>query len=243
MKRRVIALLMTMSLAAAVLSGCGSAVPATQTSAAPAATEAAPAATEAAPAATEAAPAATEAATEAAPAATEEELDPSVNNIDQDALKQDFIKSIENSDYEDVKLPEDKDIQITVVSDYKNYESLEYLTYLFFGANGINYAQYYTADRGTGDVITLDQLVKSDQATYDAISDNIRSQMEEQMQQDDTVKYFTDDFKGVDKDSLWYLGNDGSLIITFPEATIAPHSDGIINFTIPSDVFDPTKVL
>ena len=241
MKRRVAAILISMSLAAAVLSGCGSTAPAA--AAAPATTEAAPAVTETAPAATEAAPAATEAATEAAPAATEETLDPSVNNIDQDALKQDFIESIKNSDYEDVKIPEDKDIQVTVVSDYKNYESLEYLTYLFFGANGINYAQYYTADRGTGDVITLDQLVKSDQATYDAISDNIRSQMEEQMQQDDTVKYFTDDFKGVDKDSLWYLGSDGSLIITFPEATIAPHSDGIINFTIPSDVFDPTKVL
>ncbi len=240
MKRRAIAIMMTMSLAAAVLWGCGStAVPAP---AAPAATEAAaPAATEeAAPAATEAA---APAATEAAPAATEEVLDPSINNIDQEALKQDFIESIKNSDYEDVKIPEDKDIQITVVSDYKNYESLEYLTYLFFGANGINYAQYYTADRGTGDVITLDQLVKSDQSTYDAISENIRTQMDEQMKQDDSVKYFTDDFKGVDKDSLWYLGSDGSLIITFPEATIAPHSDGIINFTIPSDVFDPTKVL
>ncbi len=231
---------MAVSLVAAALSGCGNtaatapAAPAATEAATPAQTEAAPAATETAPAATEEAPAETE---------TEEVLDPSVNNIDQEALKQDFIKSIENSDYEDVKIPEDKDIQITVVSDYKDYESLEYLTYLFFGANGINYAQYYTADRGTGDVITLDQLVKSDQATYDAISENIRSQMEEQMQQDDTVKYFMDDFKGVDKDSLWYLGSDGSLIITFPEATIAPHSDGIINFTIPSDVFDPTKVL
>ncbi len=232
--------MMTISLAAAVLTGCGSTAAATP--AAPAATEAAaPAATEAAaPAATEAA---APAATEAAPAATEEALDPSVNNIDEEALKQAFIQSIEDSDYDDVKLPEDKDIQITVVSDYGNYESLEYLTYLFFGANGINYAEYYTADRETGDVITLDELLNSDQATYDAISENIRSQMEEQMQQDDTVKYFMDDYKGVDKDSLWYLGSDGSLIITFPEATIAPHSDGIITFTIPSDVFDPTKVL
>ncbi len=231
MKRRVVAAMMTISLFAAAFTGCGS------TAAAPAA----PAATEApAPAATEAA---APAATEAAPAATEEVLDPSVNNIDQEALKQDFIKSIEESGYEDVTIPEDKDIQITVVSDYKNYESLEYLTYLFFGANGINYVKYYTADRGTGDVITLDQLVKSDQATYDAISENIRTQMEEQMQQDSTVKYFMDDYKGVDKDSLWYLDKDGCLVITFPEATIAPHSDGIINFIIPSDVFDPTKVL
>lgn len=233
MKKRILTWISAASLVTAMLAGCGSSAAETT---APATESAAPVVEEA----TEE-PVVSEAESEAAPEETESTVDTSVNNIDTAALEQDFIAAIEAEHYDGVEIPGDDRILIEIVSDYEAYRSLKFESELEFGANDLDYIKYYTAERESGEVVTLDSLLGGDQATYDAITENIKAQMTEA--DPDGTTYFVEDFTGVNADSLWYLDDSGALHIAFMEATVAAHALGTVEFTVPKDVFDPGEVL
>lgn len=240
-KKKLLAMLSVVTLSATMLAGCGSSAAETPEATAPATESTAIVAEETTEAPEETAeeePVAAESETVEEP---EEAVDMSVNNIDTAALEQDFIATIEAEGYDGVEIPGDDKIMIEIVSDYEGYRSLKFESELEFGANDLDYIKYYTAERESGEVVTLDSLLGGDQATYDAITESIKAQMAEE--DPDGTTYFVEDFTGVNANSLWYLDDSGALHIAFMEATIAAHALGEVEFTIPADVFDPTTVL
>ncbi|HIZ79499.1 MAG TPA: RsiV family protein [Candidatus Lachnoclostridium stercorigallinarum] len=109
-------------------------------------------------------------------------------------------------------------------------------------ASGTQFVKIFTADKATGQTVSLMELVGNDEAMLTAISDNIKEQMREQMAADENVIYFLDsdmpdeDFKGLDGDESFYFSENGELIITFGEYEVAPGYMGAVEFVIPETV-------
>ena len=109
-------------------------------------------------------------------------------------------------------------------------------------ASGTQFVKIFTADKATGQTVSLMELVGNDEAMLTAISDNIKGQMREQMAADENVIYFLDsdmpdeDFKGLDGDESFYFSENGELIITFGEYEVAPGYMGAVEFVIPETV-------
>lgn len=80
----------------------------------------------------------------------------------------------------------------------------------------------------------------------DAISNNIKEQMKNQMKQDENKIYWLDDkemgdenFKSIDKNQDFYINKDGELVICFDKYEVAPGYMGLVEFTIPNDIIQP----
>ena len=96
----------------------------------------------------------------------------------------------------------------------------------------------YTIDKKTGEAVSLGELLKNKE-TLRLVSENISSQMEEQMKEDASIIYFQSSeggFSGLNGNESFYLNQDGSLVIVFDEYTVAPGSMGMVEFTIPTDI-------
>lgn len=75
------------------------------------------------------------------------------------------------------------------------------------------------------------------------ISENIKTQMREQMAQDEMVCYWIDydkvpewNFESITDETSFYLNADGDVVISFDEGEVAPMYMGVVEFTIPSGV-------
>ena len=80
----------------------------------------------------------------------------------------------------------------------------------------------------------------------DAISNNIKEQMKNQMKQDENKIYWLDDkemgdenFKSIDKNQDFYINKDGELVICFDKYEVSPGYMGLVEFTIPNDIIQP----
>ncbi len=124
-----------------------------------------------------------------------------------------------------------------VVADGKNYVSIRINT-VITQASGAQFVKIFTIDKATGKVKTLQQYVNDD-AKLQAISNNIKQQMETQMEEDKNKSYFIGDdgFSGLTGDESFYLNEVGELVIVFDEYVIAPGSMGMIQFTIADSVW------
>ena len=128
-----------------------------------------------------------------------------------------------------------------VVTDNDRYLSLRINTTLVM-ASGTEFVKIFTVDKSTGKVITLADLLENDPARLAAVSENIKSQMAEQMAADESVMYFYQsdmpetDFKGLSGDESFYFDSQGRLVIAFDEYEVAPGYMGAVEFTIPVEV-------
>ena len=128
-----------------------------------------------------------------------------------------------------------------VVTDNDKYLSLRINTTLVM-ASGTEFVKIFTVDKSTGKVITLADLLENDPARLAAVSENIKSQMAEQMAADESVMYFYQsdmpetDFKGLSGDESFYFDSQGRLVIAFDEYEVAPGYMGAVEFTIPVEV-------
>lgn len=110
------------------------------------------------------------------------------------------------------------------------------------GADTVSVEDYYTFDKTTGDSLILSDLFEKDEY-IEHISDNIKTQMRQQMKTDDTADYFLDtdlpeeDFDAIDPNQDFYFDSSGDLVICFDEAEVAPASMGTVSFTIPQSVY------
>lgn len=133
------------------------------------------------------------------------------------------------------------DSSYKVVTDNPNYLSIQIDTTVTM-ASGAQYVKIFTIDKATGNVVTLTQLLGDNQNTLNAISDNIKEQMVQQMASDENVIYFynsdmpEDDFKGLTGEESYYFNDKGELVIGFNEYEVAPGYMGAVEFTIPSSV-------
>ena len=102
------------------------------------------------------------------------------------------------------------DSQYEVVTDNSKYLSIRIDTTLTM-ASGTQFVKVFTIDKVTGSIISLKDLFHDRPEMLEAVSDNIKSQMAQQMAKDDSVVYFyqsdmpDEDFKGLTGDESYYF--------------------------------------
>ena len=129
-----------------------------------------------------------------------------------------------------------------VVTDNAQYYTVK-LSVLETEASGYEHNQFYTIDKQTGKVVTLADLFTEGSDYISAISENIRTQMREQMAADEGVIYFLDDddmpesnFQGITEQTNFYFNEKEELVIAFDEYEVAPGYMGAPEFVIPQEV-------
>ncbi len=106
-------------------------------------------------------------------------------------------------------------------------------------ASGNNKVAYYHIDKTTNEIVTLSDLFEGTDYIK-LISDDIRAQMEAQMQADDTIAYVLDEtgFTQIDENQNFYFNENGTLVISFDEYTVAAGFMGIVEFEINNSVIE-----
>lgn len=129
-----------------------------------------------------------------------------------------------------------------VVTDNARYYTVK-LSVLETEASGYEHNQFYTIDKQTGNVVTLEDLFVEGSDYISAISENIKTQMREQMAADEGVIYFLDNddmpefnFQGITEQTNFYFNEKDELVIAFDEYEVAPGSMGAPEFVIPQEV-------
>lgn len=129
-----------------------------------------------------------------------------------------------------------------VVTDNAQYYTVK-LSALETEASGYEHNKFYTLDKVTGEVVTLADLFAKDSDYISVISENIKSQMRQQMASDEDVTYFLDDdnmpefnFQEITDETNFYFNEKGELVIAFDEYEVAPGSMGAPEFVIPDTV-------
>ena len=125
-----------------------------------------------------------------------------------------------------------------VIAAHENYFTLK-LDCFEAEAGGYQWSRMYTISRATGEQIHLADLFKEGVDYVTPISENILTQMKQQMEADEHIVYFfdqedeADNFKAIDSDQDFYLSASGMLVISFDEYEVAPGSMGPVSFEIP----------
>jgi hypothetical protein len=104
--------------------------------------------------------------------------------------------------------------------------------------------QYDTIDKKDQVLITLPSLFK-DEDYIEVISENIKTQMREQMQANSNKVYWVsgtkaslpfEGFNKITKNQAFYLNSENKLVISFDKYEVAPGYMGVVEFVIPTDV-------
>ncbi|MET3508323.1 DUF3298 and DUF4163 domain-containing protein [Halalkalibacter oceani] len=110
--------------------------------------------------------------------------------------------------------------------------------------------QYDTIDKKNQVIVTLPSLFK-DNSYIDTISENIKSQMTQQMNEDSSISYFvesaddptgTEGFSTIAAEQSFYINEENKLVISFNEYEVAPGYMGVVEFVIPTDVLQDCLV-
>lgn len=131
-----------------------------------------------------------------------------------------------------------------VVTDNAQYYTVK-LSALETEASGYEHNQFYTIDKQTGNVVTLADLFAEGSDYISVISENIKTQMREQMVADEGVIYFLDDedmpefnFQSITEQTNFYFNESGELVIAFDEYEVAPGYMGAPEFVIPQEIVE-----
>lgn len=130
------------------------------------------------------------------------------------------------------------------VTDNTQYYTVK-LSVLETEASGYEHNQFYTVDKQTGNVVTLADLFAEGSDYISVISENIKTQMREQMEADEGVIYFLDDedmpefnFQSITAQTNFYFNENGELVIAFDEYEVAPGYMGAPEFVIPQEIVE-----
>ncbi|MCI8299086.1 MAG: DUF3298 and DUF4163 domain-containing protein [Lachnospiraceae bacterium] len=136
---------------------------------------------------------------------------------------------------------EDLTLDYDIVTDNDKLFSLRFQQCIVM-AGAAQSQKIYHIDKTTGKMITLEDLF-ADQADYQTvISENIKTQMKQQMAEDETKVYWLDsdvpewNFQEISADVNFYINESGKLTIVFDEYQVAPGSMGIVSFEIPTEI-------
>ena len=80
-------------------------------------------------------------------------------------------------------------------------------------------------------------LFRPDADYVSVLSAEVLRQMEEQMAADASLSYLTDEFTAIDPEQSFYWNADGDLVLVFDEYAVAAGYIGMVEFTIPQDVY------
>lgn len=164
-----------------------------------------------------------------------DEINAEIEKI-SDNLIAEFKQNMSDEGYQDITIKHE------IINTTDNYFTLKLICYQAAGS-GYEMDYYYTIDLNTGERLALKDLFKEGSDYITPISENIKSQMREQMDADENISYWLDDpeveewnFKSISDDTSFYINADGNLVISFNEGDVAPMYMGVVEFTIPHDV-------
>lgn len=172
----------------------------------------------------------------------QENLERSVDGINEEIeeitgeLVKDFEAHLmEEEGYQDVI------VKSEVLATTADYFTLKLICYQGAGS-GYQWNYYYTIDLNTGERLQLKDIFKEGVDYITPISENIKEQMQEQMDADEQVYYWLNDeieewnFKAITEETSFYMNDKGNVVIGFNEGDVAPMYMGAVEFEIPAEV-------
>lgn len=115
-------------------------------------------------------------------------------------------------------------------------------TYTFFASGSSNSVHnYYTINKHTGEIYTLEGLFKDGADYVTPISDYIKKEMARINAEEGGMFWVEDDeyVEGFDKiadDQNFYINSDGNIVICFAKYEVAAGAQGVPEFVIPDEV-------
>lgn len=136
---------------------------------------------------------------------------------------------------------QDMTVKSEVIATTDQYFTLKLMCFQSAGSSA-EWDYYYTIDLTTGERLKLADLFQDGSNYLDVISQEIKTQMQAQMDADSNKIYWLNsdmpewNFTSITNDTSFYLNSDNELVITFNEGDVAPMYMGCPTFTIPNDV-------
>lgn len=181
------------------------------------------------------------------------EMDIDVPRLDDDSEAADYINkdvselttALVNEFYKDLEITGNSGYG-SIHVDYETVTNTErWFTLKLFvsetAASSNNYFKFYHIDKKMGRIVELGDLFNTDNFS-DVITDEIKRQMRERMEQDENAVYWLEDseigekFVSISKDQNFYWNENGDLVIVFDKYKVAPGSMGTPEFVISKDV-------
>lgn len=166
---------------------------------------------------------------------TTEEINTEIEEITDELIKEFETYAEDELGYQDVM------VKSEVLKTTPDYFTLKLICYEGAGS-GYEWNYFYTIDLKTGKRLALKDIFVDGADYITPISENIKTQMQEQMDADENVHYWLNDefeewnFKSITDETSFYLDEKGDLVICFNEGDVAPMYMGTVSFTIPSNV-------
>lgn len=157
------------------------------------------------------------------------------------ALYADFMRDMEELKGTGAHLGVDSGY--TVITDTDRLLSIECYFVNTVGSSNTQ-LKYDTIDKKEEVLLTLPSLFK-DEKYVNVISENIKSQMLEQMQEDEGIIYwlaregeemFVEEFERISQEQNFYVNEDSKLVIVFDKYDVAPGYMGNPKFEIPTEL-------
>ena len=105
-------------------------------------------------------------------------------------------------------------------------------------ASGYDFSRFYHIDKATGETVDLADLFREDADYAGALSREVLAQMDAQTAADPNVTYFPEQL-AIPADQNFYWNAEGDLVLVFDEYAVAPGAMGMVEFTIPQEVYGP----
>lgn len=165
---------------------------------------------------------------------TADEINAEIREI-TDKLVAEFEDNLESEGgYQDIVVSSE------VLTTTDEYFTLKLICYQGAGS-GYQWNYYYTIDLNTGERLKLKDIFIEGADYITPISENIKEQMQEQMDKDENVIYWLDDeieelnFKSITDETSFYLNEKDNVVIGFNEGDVAPMYMGTVEFEIPAE--------
>lgn len=166
---------------------------------------------------------------------TTEEINAEIQKISDELIAEFEAGLAYEEGYQDVV------VKSEVLATTQDYFTLKLLCYQGAGS-GYAWNYYYTIDLNTGERLKLKDIFKENADYITAISENIKEQMQAQMDADESVYYWLHDeieewnFKAITDETSFYINEKGNVVIGFNEGDVAPMYMGTVEFEIPEEV-------
>ena len=166
---------------------------------------------------------------------TTKEINAEIRGI-ADKFVKEFEENLKNKEgYQDVIVSSE------IMQTTDNYFTIKLMCYQGM-ASGAEWDYYYTIDLQTGEYLQLANLFEKGSDYKTVISENIKEQMQAQMDADENVSYWLNEemeewnFKAITDETAFYLNENNEIVISFNEGDVAPMYMGVVQFTIPNEV-------
>jgi len=167
-------------------------------------------------------------------------------NLISNGLVREFQENMDrNVGYEDLM------IRYEILSTTEDYFTMKLITYVGAGS-GYERDYFYTIGLRSGKRLSLEDLFIPGSDYRSLISENIKTQMREQMAEKEGIVYWLADseygdipewnFETIDRDQNFYINEDGQIVIAFSEGDVGPMSMGTTEFVIPDEVTAQIRV-